>query len=273
MQKLYELIFADWHVPLPQGMKSELGFSGLELTEKQFSQKLAGNALSGFILAIVPLLAAMNYSTSIRPAHALLLSLSVSALFFFYTYRLPAVRSAEAAKEIESNLVFAARDLHISLKTGLPLNVAVRNAASGNYGAISTLFEKAHRYMENGDTEKAAFGKIAASTKSEYFHRLLSILSDAKSVNTAPSLEQYIDEAKRARARRLQNYEIKSELYSSILPIIFVGSAAFALVSVVAGFHLYSSLPLPFLLFLNFVLIPATLTLLLTELQSANPGV
>lgn len=273
MQKLYELMFGDFYFRLPRRMKSGLESSGIGLSERQFSQKLTGNTLIGFATALSLILAGMQYSSSITTAHALLLSLSVSALSFFYTYRLPAVRSAEAVKEIESSLVFAARDIHISLRTGLPLNVAVRNAAEGNYGALSGLFEKAFRHMENGDTEQAAFGKIAGQTKSEYFHRLLSILSDAKSVNTIPSLEQYVEEVKRARARRLQNYEIKSELYSSILPIIFVGSAAFTLVSVVAGFHLYSSIPLPFLLFLNFVLMPAALTILLSELQSANPGV
>lgn len=271
MQKLYELLFGERYVPLPRGLKRELEASA-GMSERQFSQLLAGNALSSFLAALVLLLVAMPYSPSITAPGALLLSLSVAAISLFCTYRTPAARSAEAAKEIEANLVFAARDLHISLRTGLPLNVAARNAAAGGYGALSLIFEKAYRHMENGDTERAAFGKAASSTRSEYLHRLLAILSDAKSVNTLHSLEQYIEEAKRARARRLQNYETKSELYSSILPILFVGSAAFTLISVVAGSHFRSSLPLPFLIFLNFVLMPSALAILLAELQSANPG-
>lgn len=92
-------------------------------------------------------------------------------------------------------------------------------------------------------------------------------------MNITPALEQFIEEVKRARLRAIQKYEMKSELHSRILPIIFIGSSAFVLVSTIVGFHFSAGLQLPVILFLNFVLLPAILFILLHDLQLTSPGI
>ena len=210
-----------------------------------------------------------SFSPSINLMHVFFISLFVSGLVFYFTRQEPRFLMAEQTKEIEANLVFFSRALHISLKTGNTLPDAIRNVPSS--GHLSVLFRKALIELEKGEDKAIVFGRLSKKTECAYLQRLFAIFMQSEQ-NILPVLEQYIEEIKRARLRRIHKYELKSELHSRILPLVFIGCSAFVLVSTIVGFYFFSS-SLLFVLMLNFVFLPFILILLVRDLKVSNPGI
>ena len=254
---------------LPESLRNELKASGIN--EQDFSRMLLGRVLSSFLVSASCLAFISARYSEFSVEYALLVSGFFSWFVGYAFYIRPFTLSVSREKEIDSNLIFAARELCVHLRTGTDLKGAFRSITPSGY--LGTFFRKAYTGLSGGEPEEYVFGALSKRTTSRYLQRLFAILMLSKNSNIVPSLEQYIDEAKKARSRKMHEYELRSSMFSKILPLLFIGSASLVLVFCITGFHFSAHLPLPFIIALNFVAMPFAMLLLLNSLKSSNPMV
>jgi len=253
---------------LPESLRLGIRSSGLGVSEAEFSRSLLGLVLFSFLFCFVSLLLVSARYGSFGGVYSFFASALVGSLAGYVFWSRPFSLSLAREKEIDSALVFAARELSVSLRAGAGLPEALKEVSPP--GALGELFEMARARLASGEPEHSVFGQLSKGTGSRYLQRLFAILM-IEGGNIVPSLEQYVDELKRARARCMLEYEMRSQLFSGLLPLVFVGSASIILVLSIAGFHFSAHLPLSSVIFLNFIAMPFALVFFLQGLKAANP--
>ncbi len=254
---------------LPDRLRYELKVSGLEIEEEQFSKLLLGVTLSSFLACSALLVFISIRYSDFGILYVLMISGLFSMLLGYSIYNRPFSLSITREKEIDANLIFAVRELSISMRTGATLADALKNAAPSGY--LSEFLRKAWIGLSSSEPEEYVFGRLSKRTGNRYLQRLFAILMLSGKTNILPALEQYIQEVKNARNRKMQEYEIRSQLSSKILPLVFIGSASLILVFSIVGFHFSAHLPFPSVIALNFVVIPFAMLFLLQALKASNP--
>ena len=238
----------------------------------EIEKNLMRNLAALFLAALAASLLLTFISPSFKINHSLLLSLLTLPLYLFYSLQLPKIRAKELEKDIDSNLIFAVREAHTSLQTENSLTRAIYNIAASGDSKLSQLFRELFLDIDAGNDPSLAFAKISRKTDSSNFQRFIAILLESHT-NILPALSQLIQDLKRERSRKLQAYELKSQLYSRLLPLVFIGAGAFLMVLCVMGFYFSHSLPIPHIIFLNFVFLPYTLLTILADLKTSNPKI
>ena len=220
-----------------------------------------------FVFAIVFL-----FWINILGARAILLAAFALALYLYMELRKPHLQRIEREKQIQANLVFAARDLYTHLRTTGRIRDAISSVAFGGYGYLSDIFHEMLADLEAGKDEGIVFSEASKKSGLAYFQRLMAILSQSET-NLVPTLQQFILDLKRERIRILQAYELKSEVHSRLLPLILIGAGAFLMVVSVMGFHFSAQLPLFQTVFLNYIILPYIFTFMLFDLKKNNPRI
>jgi len=255
---------------LPDRMRFELKASGLGMDEDRFSRALLGLVLVSFFASFASLLFVSGRYEVFGAVYSFFAAALLGSLVGYLFWNRPFSLSMVREKEIDAGLVFAARELSVSLRAGAGLPDALREVSPPGY--LGEFFERARVRLAGGEPENSVFGHLSKSTGSRYLQRLFAILM-IEGGNLVPSLEQYIDEVKRAQSRRMLEYEMRSQLFSRLLPLLFVGSASIILVFSIAGFHFSAHLPLSSVIFLNFIALPFALVFFIQSLKAASPVV
>ena len=80
---------------------------------------------------------------------------------------------------IETQLIFATRELMIKLKSGVPIFNALLDIAMGDYGLVSSEFKIAAEEIESGIPQDIALDNLSRRVPSQSFKRTIDIMLNA----------------------------------------------------------------------------------------------
>lgn len=133
--------------------------------------------------------------TDIDPAGgAVVAALFVAMAVFVTSLAYPKWLINKKVKEIDRNLLFAARHLRVQTTAGVSLFNALVSASSG-YGAVSQEFEKIVARIHGGVNMVDALDESAARNPSHYYNKIIWQLSNAirSGTDVGPVLVEIVD--------------------------------------------------------------------------------
>ena len=110
---------------------------------------------------------------------ALLVSLGMGAVSYFYVVMYPQIIVLKKVRELEKHLLFAMRHLLIQVKSGITLFDSMASVSRGRYGLVSKEFNEAVRKISTGVRDVDALEDMALKNPSLHFRRSLWQISNA----------------------------------------------------------------------------------------------
>ena len=119
----------------------------------------------------------------------------------------PTAKKVSSGKNIERDILFAARDLIISLRSGMPLFNAITLISKG-YGDASAEFEKVVDKVQLGSPLEEAIDETVAQSKSPSFRRIMlqASVSIKAGADVVSALQSVIDQLSQERVIELRAY-------------------------------------------------------------------
>ncbi len=119
----------------------------------------------------------------------------------------PEQKLAKIGKLIERDILFAARDLVISMRSGMPLFNAM-TAVSTGYGAASKEFSKVVDLIQLGMPIEQAMEEVSDKSKSKTFKRLMlqASVSIKAGVDVSGALQEVVSDVTTERVIELRRY-------------------------------------------------------------------
>ena len=119
----------------------------------------------------------------------------------------PIARTRGIGRDIEKDILFAARNLVVSMRSGMPLYNAMVAVSTG-YGAASKEFAKVIALVQLGSPIEDAMDEISRKSSSKTFKKIMlqayvSVKSGADVVNT---LQGVVEEVQQDRVIELRRY-------------------------------------------------------------------
>ncbi|MDE1856870.1 MAG: type II secretion system F family protein [Candidatus Micrarchaeota archaeon] len=127
------------------------------------------------------------------------------ALTNFLSY--PEHRTKVSTKNIERDILFASRDMIISLRSGMPLFNAITSVSTG-YGEASKEFAKIVEKVQLGTPLEEALDLTIAQTQSDSFRRIMlqASVSIKAGADVVSALQSVIDQLSQERIIELRRY-------------------------------------------------------------------
>lgn len=208
-------IYLDNLVAKHRGLDLELKEQGIKGSPQQFAKRMMTNA----IIMSVALAIALGIffdkflpSTAANPAViALLLAAVIAIAIYNVMFRqflnYPAVRAKARGKEVERGILFAARDIIISLRSGVPLFNALTSVSTG-YGATSAEFAKIINLVQLGMPMDQAIDQVSEASSSRTFKRIMlqASVSIRQGADVVLALQEVVDQATQERTIELRRY-------------------------------------------------------------------
>jgi pilus assembly protein TadC len=174
---------------------------------------------------------------------ALLLSAMVGLMVGLFTFQLflgfPLRKGSRSSKNIERDILFAARDLIISLRSGMPLFNAITSVSTG-YGDASTEFSKIVDKVQLGVPLEDAIDQTVAATKSPSFRRIMlqAAVSIRAGADVTSALQSIIDQLSQERVIELRRYGQKLNAIAMFYMLfgIIVPSMGIAVLTILTTF-------------------------------------
>ncbi len=194
-----------------KGLEVALREAGIETSVEAFAQRMfLAAAMLSIIIAITVylLLSTIGLTLIENLLIALVLGISIFQGSFrvFLTY--PKSKTQGTAKNIERDILFAARDLIISLRSGMPLFNALTLISTG-YGDASKEFKKVVARVEPGGLPlEEAIDETVAESKSQSFRRIMlqASVSIKAGADVVGALQSVIDQLSQERVIELRRY-------------------------------------------------------------------
>ena len=119
----------------------------------------------------------------------------------------PLQKSRQLGKGIERDILFAARDLVISLRSGMPLFNAI-TAVSVGYGDASKEFAKIVELVQLGMPIEQAIDKVSSESQSKTFKRIMlqASVSIKSGADIAGALQGVVEDVTQERVIELRRY-------------------------------------------------------------------
>ncbi len=173
----------------------------------KFVKNMFFNAL---ILAIILSIALSILFLKIAPSLIIIVPVIGYALFqsMFNKFLLfPVQKSKAFGKQVERDILFAARDMIISMRSGLPLVDAMRTVSNG-YGAASIEFSKIINLVALGKSTEDAIEEVSMKSKSKTFKELMlqASVSIKAGADVIEALQAVVEEATNERVIELRRY-------------------------------------------------------------------
>lgn len=138
---------------------------------------------------------------------AALLGVALYQALFNKFIRYPLDRSKVEGANIERDILFAARDLVISMRSGMPLFNAMATVSTG-YGAASKEFGKVVELIQLGTPAEQAIDDVSGKSQSKTFKRVMlqASVSIRVGADVAGALQGVVDEVTQERIIELRKY-------------------------------------------------------------------
>ena len=119
----------------------------------------------------------------------------------------PLRKQKETSKNVERDILFAARDMIISLRSGMPLFNAITSVSKG-YGDASGEFEKIVDKVQLGMPLEEAIDDTVSQSKSQSFRRIMlqASVSIKAGADVVGALQSIIDQLSQERIIELRSY-------------------------------------------------------------------
>ncbi len=199
----------------------------------------------------------------------------VPFLSFFYLMLYPEASLIRRQKELDYEIVFAARHICIALKSGMPLFDTFVGASTG-YGIVSREFSKIVDKVVLGMPMTQAIRDITQNNPSKYFNRIMMQIANSVSsgADVGSSLEGVLDQISKEQLIALREYSQKLTpivmfymVFGIIVPSLGIVLATVVFSAISGGKFGFSS----GLLVIAFLLIAVIQFLFLGFVDSARP--
>ena len=141
----------------------------------------------GFVFAI--LLTSPAFTMEARLRVAGLIGLLILVLFYAVHAFYPTILVKKYAVRSEKDLLFALREIMVSVNSGIPLFDSLKNVSSGGYGKVSEDFAMVVKEVDMGIPEKESLKLLAIRSESEHMKRavwqIINSLESGGSLATA----------------------------------------------------------------------------------------
>ncbi|MEM3839151.1 MAG: type II secretion system F family protein [Candidatus Micrarchaeaceae archaeon] len=250
------------HRSLEQQMK-EVGIRG---SPQQFAKKMMKNALI-IALLIGIAVSAIFYRLLSNTSNLAVIAIFMGAFSMYAAYnvlfaqflRYPATKEKSRGKEIDKSILFAARDIMISLRSGVPLFNALTSVSTG-YGAASAEFAKIINLVQLGMPMEQAIEQVSNASGSKVFKRIMlqASVSIKQGADVVVAMQEVIDQATQERAIELRRYGQRLNALSMFYMLfgVILPSMGIAVLSILTTFiNLFSVTPTLLVLVLIFIAI------------------
>jgi len=191
-------------------LETALRKEGLKESAYDFVKRMLMFAII-FTVAISAVGIVMLYKVLHNPVTAIVLGVLIAGAVFTSTFRsflnFPTAKGKTSSKKVERDILFAARDLIIALRSGMPLFNAITSVSSG-YGEASKEFLKIVEKVQIGEPLEDAIDEVVASTKSPSFRKIMlqASVSIRVGADVTSAVQSVIDQLAQERVIELRRY-------------------------------------------------------------------
>lgn len=146
---------------------------------------------------------------------SVLYSILIFFMLLFTFFRYPKIIAGKKAEIVDKNLIFALKDLHLQVSSGITLYNGLVNVAKGGYGKTSKEFEKVAKDISVGIPTDKALEKMALHSRSDFLRRttwqLINTLKAGASLEFA--LKSLIKDLLVERRNKIKSYIAELNLW------------------------------------------------------------
>jgi len=225
-----------------KGLEAALIEQGMRESMYEFVKKML---IAAIMLAIViaASIAFILFRVGLElPTIIIFTALTGVAVYFvmFQTFlEFPKHKGTATSKNIEKDIIFASRDMIISLRSGMPLFNAITSISTG-YGDASKEFAKVVERVQLGAALEDAIDQTVATTKSPSFRRIMlqASVSIKAGADVVTALESVIDQLTQERVIELRRYGQKLNALAMFYMLfgIIVPSMGIAVLTILTTF-------------------------------------
>ncbi len=260
-----------------KGLEQALRDQGIKGTLYSFVQRMIIAAMMiGVVLGITFFVLFTHLNLSMPEAAVLAVLIGFMVFFFGMNTFLdfPKHKSKKNAKGVERDILFAARDMIIALRSGMPLFNTLVSISTG-YGDASKEFQQIVERVQLGMPLEEAIDQTIEETKSDSFRRLMlqASVSIKAGADVVTALQSVIDQLSQERVIALRAYGQKLNaiamfymLFGVILP-----SMGIAVVTILTTFIALFSVT-PQLLYAGLVAIFFLQIIFLQMIRASRPS-
>lgn len=204
--QIYLMSTAAKHKDLEAALRAQ----NIKESPYEFVRKMFTYAISISIVVAIGVWAVMlEFGVPAAASFLLALMLGVACYMAFFNkfIRYPLDRSVVLGNEIEKDILFAARDMVISMRSGMPLFNSI-TAVSTGYGAASLEFAKVVELVQLGTPIEQAVDEVSERSKSRTFKRiaLQTTVSLKAGADIVDALQGVVDDVMQERVIELRRY-------------------------------------------------------------------
>lgn len=193
-----------------KGLEAALRTQNMKESPAEFIKKMfIYSAIVSIVIVIATIMVLVSYAISLPLTIVLTFAIGIGCFFTFFNkfVRYPVDRSTVVGKEIERDILFAARDLVISMRSGMPLFNAI-TAVSTGYGAASLEFAKVVEFVQLGSPIEQALDDVSSRSQSRTFKRIMlqATVSLKAGADVVSALQGVVDEVMQERVIELRRY-------------------------------------------------------------------
>ncbi len=200
--QIYFMSMASKHKDLEAALRAQ----NIKESPYEFVRKMFIYAITISVVVAIAT-GALLVSYGLTPILALALGIACYYALFNRFIRYPLDRSVVVGKEIERDILFAARDMVISMRSGMPLFNAI-TAVSTGYGAASLEFAKVVELVQLGTPIEQALDEVSSRSQSKTFKRIMlqATVSLKAGADVVGALQGVVDEVMQERVIELRRY-------------------------------------------------------------------
>jgi pilus assembly protein TadC len=215
---------SDAVLPYLPGLGRKLNMAGEAKQPDEFLDGvvLTALAMAVFTAALAAWLCVIYFVSFALPVFVFLL---VFVSFFYYGYIYPELRIIMRKKEIDNEIVFAAKHLIVEISSGIPLFDALVGTTHG-YGAVSDEMRKIVERVTFGEPLTHVLRDTAEKTPSPSLRRLVIQIATAvvSGANVARALESTVDQITKEQILEVKEYGQKLNpliMFYLVIAVIF----------------------------------------------------
>ncbi len=193
-----------------KGLEEALGEQNIKGTMREFLRRMFFSAL--MVAVIIAVSIGLIF---FKAGQSIPLSIILGAVMGYVVYRIalnsflnyPINKSKKGEKGVERDILFAARDLIISLRSGMPLFNAIASVCTG-YGDASKEFRKVIERAQLGMPLESSLDAALDDSKSPSFKRLMiqASVSVKAGADVVAALQTVLDDLSQERLIELRRY-------------------------------------------------------------------
>lgn len=193
-----------------KGLEIALREQGVKTSLYEFVRNmLIASAALGLVLGITMIILFMHIGLALTQSVLLggLLGFVIFYMAFQTFLNFPTQKGKAGSKNIERDILFAARDMIISLRSGMPLFNAITSISTG-YGDASKEFAKIVERVQLGTPLEDAIDQTVSESRSVSFRRIMlqAAVSIRAGADVVSALQSVIDQLSQERIIELRRY-------------------------------------------------------------------